>query len=333
MATICRSVFERAEAEMAKRVDEGDGWLPNTPQDDLAAHVIAACEAGLAEAKRSKDGSVAIALASGLKRSLDTLNYVHTEMMAGAAGNAVVQQNADAIVTGALRDVLALGGDHRPTPNKAGILPEVGPSPSKERSSPAQADLTGPQSVPLFSEASRDYVDMRVAAAGGSLKGRTSLELRRRTFLEVIGDRRIDEYQRGDLQRYVNAMQFWPANVTKRADWAELSTPEILARNRSIDGNPIEQPTACKTMQDGYVSNVKQMMNHGAEQAEIRSPFHGVRIRWPAILRATVPREPISHSVVSKAFEIAIGEGKVEDALLTRFLIFAARTRPCMSLP
>ncbi|MGR3435539.1 MAG: hypothetical protein ACU0CO_11730 [Shimia sp.] len=118
MATICRTVFERAEIEMAKRVD--DDWLPSTLQGDLTTRVIAACEAGLAEAKRSKDGSVAVGFASGLKRSLDTLTYVHSEMLAGTAGNAVVQENADAIVTGALRDVLALGGDHGLTPEKAG---------------------------------------------------------------------------------------------------------------------------------------------------------------------------------------------------------------------
>ena len=314
MATICRTVFERAEIEMAKRVD--DTWLPDTPQGDLTARVIAACEAGLAEAKRSKDASIAIGFASGLKKSLDTLTYVHSEMMAGAAGNTVVRENADAIVTGALRDVLALGGDLGPVPQKAGILPEA-KAPASPRPTPStQTDSAEQASVPLFSEASREYIDMRVEAAGDSLKGQTSLELRRRTFLEVIGDRRINEYKRGDLQRYVNAMQYWPANVTKRADWAGLTTPEILARNRSSDGTPVERPSARKIMQDGYVSNVKTMMSYGAEQAEIASPFQGVRIRWPAILRPSVPREPISHDVISKAFEIAINGGKVEDALL-----------------
>ena len=70
------------------------------------------------------------------------------------------------------------------------------------------------------------------------------LTLRRQTFLDVIGDRAPDQYYPSDLQTYVNKMQFWPANVTKRGDMVGRSTLEILESNKDFSVAP---PMAKKT--------------------------------------------------------------------------------------
>ena len=71
---------------------------------------------------------------------------------------------------------------------------------------------------PTFTEISAEYIKMRSAADGDDHKDIQYLRLRRQTFLELIEDRPVDQFTGKDLQDYLNAMQFWPANVTKRAE-------------------------------------------------------------------------------------------------------------------
>ena len=99
--------------------------------------------------------------------------------------------------------------------------------------SPARPE---PTFAVLFGEATRDYIAMREDAAGGvsKLLGKSSLELRCRTFVEVIGDRPDTDYARGNLKRYVSRMQTRPADVTERGQWSDLSVPKILERNKDL---------------------------------------------------------------------------------------------------
>ena len=310
MATICRTVMEHAEMEMAKKVDED--WLPKTPEGNLVERVVAACEAGLAEAKRAKDGSIAVGFASGLQNALATLTYVHGEAM-NPNGNPAVRAHANTIVNDTLRNILASNGDAKPFPGGIRLLDPAEEPPAILAAAPFPA-WPEPARAALFSEAARDYIAMREDAAGGAskLSGKSSLELRCRTFVEVIGDKPYTDYARGDLQRYVSQMQTWPANVTKRGLWSDLSVPKILERNKDLT----ERPLAKKSMEDGYVATIKTVMRWAAERDERRSPFDRVKIRWPDILRPSVPREPISNRVLSAAFARAVEADEIENALL-----------------
>lgn len=74
-----------------------------------------------------------------------------------------------------------------------------------------------------------------------------TLQPRRQTFVDVMGDRPIDRYRPRDLQTYVNKMQFWPANVTKRSDMGDKGATQILEVNRNL----ALKPMALATMENG----------------------------------------------------------------------------------
>ena len=78
------------------------------------------------------------------------------------------------------------------------------------------------------------------------------LILRRQVFLDLIGDRAPDKYFPRDLQAFVNKMQHFPSNVSKRTDVAGMSTHQILEANKDFT---IAPAMAKKTMTDGYVAN------------------------------------------------------------------------------
>ena len=131
---------------------------------------------------------------------------------------------------------------------------------------------------------------MRKAVDGDNHPDIKYLELRRQTFIDLIGDRPVDQYFPNDLQDYVTAMQFWPANATKRAGAGE--TRAILESNRHLALKPL----ARKTMQDGYLANVKTMMRFGMMKHNYRDPFAGARIRWPKTYGTSAVREGVDGS-------------------------------------
>jgi hypothetical protein len=144
--------------------------------------------------------------------------------------------------------------------------------------------------APLFTEVSADYINARIGADGEHHKDIQYLRLRRRTWIDLIGDRPVDQYGQKDLQDYVNLMQFWPANVTKRSDFAALSTREIIDRNRKLT----LQPLARKTLEDGYVANIKTMFRAGMADHRYRYPFADARIHWPQTMVPSKPREGVN---------------------------------------
>ena len=167
-------------------------------------------------------------------------------------------------------------------------------------------------SLPTFSSIARDYIAMRLAAAGGRSAERASMTLRLRTFHEVTGDRPIDRYTRRDLQDYVNRMQFWPANGMKRAEWSTLTTSQILELNGSLQ----ERPIGRKTMEHGYVATIRAAMGRGCDEYGIPNPFLRARIRWPDGLAPSIAREPISHDVLNRTFELGVASGYLDRAML-----------------
>jgi integrase len=166
--------------------------------------------------------------------------------------------------------------------------------------------------MPLFSKVSQDYIDMRIAADGEDHKEIKYLRLRRRTWLGIIGDKPVDEIKPSDMQRYVNEMQCWPANVTKRAGMVNVSVKEILEANKDRHIAPLNR----KTLEDGYVANVKTMIRHGMLEYDYRDPIAGMRIRWPSQLAPSRPREAIGADVINATFQLGVASGLLAEAIL-----------------
>ncbi|SFJ53507.1 hypothetical protein SAMN04487925_108262 [Bradyrhizobium sp. cf659] len=176
--------------------------------------------------------------------------------------------------------------------------------------------------APKFSQLLHDYIAVRAAA--GAEKGELdTLRLRCDTWIGVMGDRSVDQYKPRDLQTYVNAMQYWPQGVTKRNDpeMEGKSVKEILEANRDLHLKPLKR----KSMEDGYVANIKTVFSHGIPDHDYTYPFANVRLRWPPIYAPSARREPLSLSVLNQAFILGVQDRVLDGAMLPLLTYLTSR--------
>lgn len=145
--------------------------------------------------------------------------------------------------------------------------------------------------------------------------------MRARTWVELMGDRPVDQYYPRDLQAYVNKMQAWPANVTKRAAFADATTDEIIEANRDRTMKPISR----KALEDGYLANIKRMMRHGIADYRYRDPFAGGKISWPAGLTRSRPREGVGVDVRNAVFRNGVASGRLDEAMMPLLATLTSR--------
>ena len=309
LATLCQTICSFA-ADIWKGTPMNPSQIDDK-QNELARHTVAACQNAIARALENP--AQAIDLARGLEAALDTLQLVRRETERGEAGMPAVTANAEALTRSALADVLKLAS----APEQAlaalaavnRVAPSIAPAPAPV---PAAASNAATSSVPLFSAISQNYIDMRIARDGEDHEEIARLIARRKTFLDLIGDRTPDEYFPSDLQSFVNKMQHFPSNVTKRADFAGKSTAEILEANKGFAMAP---PMAKKTMEDGYVANIRTMMRHGMQDHNYRDPFAGAKLSYPKAYLPSKPREGISIEVTNRVFDKGVKSGLLDEAM------------------
>lgn len=333
-AASCDAIFALAVAHKEATVL---GEPSNDPPNQLVQQVVDACQNVIKNAVAQP--KTAIQLAHALAGSLSTLRLVQTEVARGEAGAVAVVQRAEELTRGALRDVLKHASDplraddllrmtsviapSHTSPAALATLPAVAELPPTPPAALASASLRvrRDSQLPKYSEVSQAYIDMRIEKDGADHPDISILQMRRQTFIDVVGDFPVDTYYPSDLQTYVNRMQYWPANVTKRSDMEGKSTNEILDANR----NYALKPMALKTMQDGYVANIRTMTRYSMADLHYRDPFTGVRLRWPKILRASRPREPISVNVTNRVFKNGIASGQLDETVLPPFAKLTGR--------
>lgn len=294
--------------------------LPMT-NEDLFDDVVKACTTGIQEIRKHPEN--AMALARGLGAVHKSLSLVAEEMAKGSEGMPTIVGNAPALVQEGLSRVLALSGaaidpgaiDARSLLATIGKATSLLPLPVMP---PPPAVVPG---CPTFGEVSGRYIELRRAM--GASKGEIdTLQLRRKTFLDVIGDRPVDDYSPSDLQRYVIRMQHWPVDANKRigqgVDW---DTKDILDANSELN----QRPMALKTVQDGYVANIKTMMRFEMVDRNYRDPFSGARIRWPSGYVPSKPREGLDEAVLNRVFELGCASGQLDEAILPLFAFLTGR--------
>lgn len=105
----------------------------------------------------------------------------------------------------AIGSVLAAGGIDEAERNRLLQGPMPVPEPITT-SAPATAAEPLPTNAPLFSKAADDYYRLRVgqaggeAAAGGAVQ---TIKQRCAAFIDILGDRPVDQYKPSDIQDFV----------------------------------------------------------------------------------------------------------------------------------
>lgn len=100
-----------------------------------------------------------------------------------------------------------------------------------------------------------------------------------------------------------------------------MTTQQVLDANRGLQLAPLRR----KSLQDGYVANIRTMMRYWMAEKGYRDPFAGVRLRWPRTAAPPVTREEIGTDVVNRVFELGVGSGLMLDAMLPPLARLTAR--------
>jgi hypothetical protein len=161
-------------------------------QSELVRNTVTACQTAIAAA--IKNPSQAIGLARGLEGALTSLLLVQKEVAKGDAGAAAVTANADALIRHALTEVLKLSAQPAEALAALAAVKDVGPQALAvcDTAAPAVAPTAATNGLPLFSEISQSYIDMRNERDRDSADI-PMLILRRQVFLDIIGDRTRDQ--------------------------------------------------------------------------------------------------------------------------------------------
>lgn len=283
--------------------------LNDDTENELGRQVVKVCQEAIARAL--EDPAQAIGLARGIEPALTSLQLIDREVAKGDAGARAITANAEALTRAALTDVFNLASQPEQALAALAAVKRVAPSQAPTLVPPAAT--TPPSGLPLFSKVSQDYIDMRIERDGPDHDDLPMLVLRRQTFIDVVGDRPVNAYFPRDLQSFVNLMQYWPGNVTKRGQLEGRSTLEILEANREY---AIAPPMAKKTMTDGYVANIRTMMRHGMQDHDYRDPFDGAKLSYPQAYRKSKPREGVSIEVTDRVFRNGAESGFLDEGVL-----------------
>ena len=302
LAALCQTICAAA-ADIRNEPSMSMQPLDNN-EAALVRQVVNACENAIKEAVALP--SRAIGLAKGFGAALTSLQLIQSEVAKGGNGAVAITANADALTRAALTDVLNLSAQPKEAFAALAAVEDVGPPAQFVRNTPAPAagPVAATHGLPLFSAISQAYIDMR-NDRDRNHPDIPMLILRRQLFLDVIGDRTPDRYYPSDLQTFVNRMQYWPANVTKRSDMRGRSTLEILEANKNFE----LQPMAENTMMKGYVANIRTMMRHRIQDLNYRDPFAGAKLSLPQAYKAPKPREGVSIEVTNRVFGSGVSIG------------------------
>ena len=325
LATLCQAVSAAVVAANTKGDTMPINQQPlDAQQNDLVKKVVAACQTSIDRA--IKHPAQAIGLARALEGSLTSLRLVEAEVAKGDTGARAVVDNAEALTRHALTDVLKLSRQPEEALAALAAVPAVAPGPLDGLSTTsgvgpslmASTALKPPPrargggGLPTFGETSRAYIDMRIERDGANHPDIQVLEMRRRTFIDLIGDDPIDLYVPSDLQSYVNKMQFWPAHIARGDDMDGRTTQQILDDNKHL----ALMPMALKTMKSGFVTNIRTMARHLMMDRHYRDPFAGAKLTWPKNLRPSLPRESVGVAVTNRVFHNGVASGLLAHAML-----------------
>ena len=310
---LCRAVF-RAAAEYREMLHMTIQL--SSEETDLLAEVTKACHAGIDRALENP--SEALGFAEGLQTALATLTLVKNETQKGEAGLRHVIENREQMTREALESVLSNAPDPSAAMTALSRVPQCAPPVAMGAALPPAAAPT--LRMPTFGEISQAYIDMRIGLTSEDHKEIKYLILRRRTFLETIGDKPVDQYTHSDMQNYIIAMKTWPARASDREDFAGMSVLEILEANADLHMRPLG-----RTTMKSYCSHIRTMYRHGLSDYRYKDPFNPSKYRFPATAALPVARSELSSSVVQKAFENGIASGCIDEAMMQPMALLLVR--------
>ncbi|MGQ2909328.1 MAG: DUF6538 domain-containing protein [Aliihoeflea sp.] len=335
LAVLARGRFDLMRATKLKNDDAQTG---GSPEFDPEFPLVAMGELkGYLQAMRSIIAQPASPTPPHQRHAFDGMRdlvMLNREIAKGAAGNALITDNADIIREKAIAKVqmtvdiangvpLAVVAPSTSADKTSGIVPtpnDVGLPVTIHRDAdgkivPAfrldrRAAPRKQSKLPLLSEAAEEYFAARALRSSPENKDIGTARYRLGVFLDLIGDHPVDTYTATDIQAYIALLTHWPAQEKDRP--RDRSPREILAANANLTMKPLMR----SALEDGYVTVAKTVIRSQMTAWNYPDPFAGARFQYPETAGSARPTEPLSSSQLTRIFHTGVERDLLDEAML-----------------
>jgi len=174
-----------------------------------------------------------------------------------------------------------------------------------------KAETIPPAAAQKFSEATEGYLTTRISANGGiETADIKSTRMRAALFMEIVGDKTFDAYRRGDLQTFVDELQYWPPRPETCEALRGGTLRQILDANK--EAKHAYGVLGLNTVTGHYLNDVQCILNHAAREAGRPDPFPEPRLIMPKIFKAPEKRKAPRMATMNDTFRLAIESGSFE---------------------
>lgn len=176
------------------------------------------------------------------------------------------------------------------------------------------ADAGGPprRRAPKFGSAADSYFKLLHDAHGDGYDELKYIKHRKAVFIEICGDKRVDDYGVKDLQHFINRVRFLPPNHSKRPGFKMGDINKVIDANIEA-GSP---GLAESTLMNNYVGRVKTILRHGCAEAGVAFLLDGSRLKVPQDVEKSRPKGMLGHEAISAVFKTGVETGLLAEAIL-----------------
>ncbi|MEW9625821.1 site-specific integrase [Rhodanobacter geophilus] len=120
-----------------------------------------------------------------------------------------------------------------------------------------------------------------------------------RIFMELVGDKRLQEINVTDGDTFVHALSLWPAHASKRREFRNMQAPEVIAKAQRLHRQPINLRT-----QQSHIDRLRALFHWLEKRGEITPGLlRGVRL-YARGQDFGQPRAPFSDDEVRWMFDV-----------------------------
>ena len=152
--------------------------------------------------------------------------------------------------------------------------------------------------APLFSDAADAYIESLRKTHGSSHDELGYLLHRKTIFIAIVGDLRVDQIRKIELQDFVDEIAHISPNFSRQLDYNASEVKAHIKANKDAGGRGLSQ----KTILDTYLSRIKTIVRFGLEQAGLSYHLTGTRLTIPKTAQPPKRRE----SADPKDFDAAL---------------------------
>jgi hypothetical protein len=166
--------------------------------------------------------------------------------------------------------------------------------------------------TPKFGTAADSYHALLQETHGDRYDELKYIRHRKAVFIEICGDKRVDDYTVKDLQYFMNRVRFLPPNHAKRAGFKMRDINKVIDENIEAGGPGLAE----STLVNNYVGRIKTILRHGCAEAGVPFTLDGSRLKIPQDVQKARQRGLPAHGMIEAVFRRGVETGLLAEAIL-----------------